>query len=181
MNTQNNHHNITPQQAYELLSKGKAILIDVREDDEFKTEHIPYAISLPLSNISNLAMYISPAPEQKIIFQCQHGKRAKKACNIVTTSHLGFKQDDIFTIDGGIEGWRTAHLPLVKATKTKLPVFRQVQIIIGLLVLAFSVLGLFGQLWAIYISGFLGFAFAVAGITGWCGLGVLLSKAPWNK
>lgn len=181
MNTQNNHNNITAQQAYELLSKRKAILIDVREDDEFKTEHISYAISLPLSNISNFAQYINPSPQQKIIFQCQHGKRAEKACRVITTSHLGFKQDDIFTIDGGIEGWRKAHLPLVRATKAKLPVFRQVQIIIGLLVLIFSLLGLFGQIWATYLAGFLGFAFAIAGITGWCGLGILLSKAPWNK
>ena len=40
---------VSPRQAMVLLVSGQAVLIDVREPDEFAASHIPYALSAPLA------------------------------------------------------------------------------------------------------------------------------------
>jgi hypothetical protein len=58
---------------------------------------------------------------------------------------------------------------------------RQVQLIIGVLVLTGSVLALTVDKNIAIIPAFLGAGLTLAGSTGWCGLAILLSKMPWNK
>jgi len=60
-------------------------------------------------------------------------------------------------------------------------IFRQVQIIIGGLIAVLVVFGFLGLPFGFIGAGLLGFALFVAGLTGWCGLAMLLSKMPWNK
>ena len=31
------------------------------------------------------------------------------------------------------------------------------------------------------LSGFIGFGLIFAGVTDWCGMGLLIARAPWNK
>jgi hypothetical protein len=62
----------------------------------------------------------------------------------------------------------------------RISLFRQIQIGAGALVL----LGLAGALvWPpmIWLSAFVGAGLAFAGVSGFCGLGLLLSAMPWNK
>ena len=65
-----------------------------------------------------------------------------------------------------------AHMPL--------PLFRQIQIGAGGLVLLGSLGGLF-WLSLYWLSAFVGAGLVFAGTTGFCGLGVLLSRMPWNR
>lgn len=63
----------------------------------------------------------------------------------------------------------------------KISIFRQVQIIVGFLVALFVFLGVSGMPNLSIVAGVLGLALFFAGLTGWCGLALLLSKMPWNK
>lgn len=171
-----NNRNISPQQAHDWLTTGEAILIDVREPDEFKAEHIAHAASLPLGHVGNAFAQLGIAPSRKVIFQCLRGARGNQACALV-----GETKCDAYNIEGGIEAWKNAGLPVVTSGASKVSVFRQVQMIVGSLVLLATLLGLSGQTWAFYLAAFLGAALAVAGLSGWCGLAMLLAKAPWNK
>ena len=66
------------------------------------------------------------------------------------------------------------------ARSAGMPLFRQIQIGAGALVL----LGLAGVfVWPpmIWLSAFVGAGLVFAGVTGFCGLGLLLSAMPWNK
>lgn len=170
-------HNISPQQANEWLATGEAVLIDVREPDEFKGEHIAYALSLPLSNVHTTFQQLELSSRHKVIFQCARGKRGEQACSIIS------KNTDcaIHNIEGGLEAWKNAGLPIISSSNAKLSIFRQVQIIVGALVLIMVLLGFLGQMWAFALAGVIGAALATAGLTGWCGLAILLAKAPWNK
>lgn len=170
--------NISPQQAHEWLSSGEAILIDVREPDEFKAEHIACAASLPLANICNLLNQMHLPKGRKIIFQCLRGKRGEQACALVPEMNASH---DVYNLEGGIDGWKNAGLPVVSSAGTRLSIFRQVQIIVGLLVLISVLLGYSGQIWGFAVAGFFGAALAFAGITGWCGLAMVLAWMPWNK
>ena len=58
---------------------------------------------------------------------------------------------------------------------------RQVQLVIGLILIASSALALTVDKNFAFIPAFLGCGLTMAGATGWCGLAILLSKMPWNK
>ena len=83
-------------------------------------------------------------------------------------------------MDGGITAWKAAGLPVASSGKG-LSIFRQVQIIVGGLIAFLVVLGLTGLTVGFIIAGILGGALFFAGLTGWCGLAMLLRKMPWNK
>lgn len=172
--------NITSQEAQEWLTSGEAILIDVREPDEFKTEHIAYALSLPLSSIENNFSSLNIPTSKKIIFQCLKGMRGEQACTLINQKECC--NNEIYNITGGINAWKETGLPTVTfGSAPKISIFRQVQIIVGGLVAMMTLIGLSGATIGFYIAGLFGAALCTAGITGWCGLAILLSKMPWNK
>jgi rhodanese-related sulfurtransferase len=96
--------NITVMQAAELLNNDKALLIDVREKEEFDAEHINKAKLFPLSVFARDVMNI-PAEDKYIIFQCKLGGRSAKACEIYTSI---FGDGNIYNMEGGIEAWKNA-------------------------------------------------------------------------
>lgn len=55
-----------------------AVLLDVREDVEFQSGHIPGALSQPLSRIDQIAGTV-PDQNRKIYVYCHSGKRAGEA------------------------------------------------------------------------------------------------------
>lgn len=169
---------ISPQQAHQWLSSGEAVLIDVRAPDEFKAEHIACAASLPLADICGLLKQMHIPADRKVIFQCLRGKRGEQACALVSHMDAAY---DIYNLEGGIDAWKKAGLPVVRSTGARVSIFRQVQMIVGFLVLTFVFLGYSGQHWAFAMAGAFGAALAFAGMAGWCGLAMVLEKMPWNK
>lgn len=175
--THESSRNISAQQAYAWLVSGEAVLIDVREPDEFKAEHIAYALSLPLGHVGTTFTQLNLA-NRKIIFQCLRGKRGEQACTFLNGQNTSCSA---YNIEGGIEGWKAAGLPVISGSGSGLSIFRQVQIIIGTLVGLGVVLGFGGHIWGFAAAGLFGAALALSGLSGWCGLAMLLAKAPWNR
>jgi len=88
---------------------------------------------------------------------------------------------DIYNLEGGIEAWNAAGLTVASSGKAFLPLDRQVQLTIGLLLIAGSVLGtLFSPAW-FFLTGLIGVGLTVAGLTGFCGLALVMAKMPWNQ
>lgn len=172
---------ITPKEAYEWLQNGDAILIDVREPEEFQSEHIAYATSVPLSLFEATVANMNIPQNRKVIFQCLKGGRGAQACAIFDAQHN--VENPSYNIDGGIGAWKESGLPVIgqKIKKASMSIFRQVQLIVGSLVAVMVFLGFAGLTLGFVIAGFLGAALAIAGLTGWCGLAMLLQKMPWNK
>lgn len=169
--------NISPNDAYELLQDGNAILIDVREPNEFMQEHIAYAISIPLSSFEESLTQLNIPENKTIIFQCLKGKRGEMACE--RASGIDKFKNPILNISGGIGSWKEEGLVVV-TNKSNEPEFsprRQVQIIVGGTVLVTSLMG--G--WASHIAALFGGALLVSGILGICPLAMIISKMPWNK
>ena len=175
--------NISVTDAAELLKKGDAVLIDVREPDEFKDEHIVYALSLPLSRLEN-GIKILDLPQDKIIlFQCLKGSRGQMACQKLNS--MNDCPNPIANVEGGIQSWKDHKLPVVSNLENKgiegVSIFRQVQIAVGLLMVLFIVIGFMGVTVGFLVAGLLSTALLISGLTGWCGMAILLSKMPWNK
>lgn len=172
---------INVAQAVSMIKNDEAVLIDVREPDEFKDSHIAYAISVPLSALEGGFKMLDIPADKTILFQCLKGSRGQTACARI--QGLGSCKNKIVNIEGGIEAWKSEGLPVIESSRAqpKLSLMRQVQIIVGFLVALCVVIGLAGMTAAFVLAGFFGAALCVAGLTGWCGLATMLSKMPWNK
>lgn len=173
---------INVNDALEMIKKGDAVLIDVREPDEFKAQHIAYALSVPLSSLEEGFKFLDIPKDKTILFQCLKGARGQQACERI--GNLNQCENNIMNIEGGIEAWVENNLPVIggaNKASSGISIMRQVQMIVGGFVALSVLAGFAGVETAFVIAGILGGALCFAGITGWCGLAMLLSKMPWNK
>jgi rhodanese-related sulfurtransferase len=99
---------ITPQNALTELQNGTAIMIDVREEHEFKIESIPlngvfyYPMSGIVEQLRNIPL------DKPIIVICNAGVRSSKVVNLLKKN--GFPESA--NLDGGIIIWKTQGLPI---------------------------------------------------------------------
>lgn len=167
---------INPKTAKEWLDKNDAILIDVREPEEFKAVHIKGAHLLPVGSID-----VSKLPDvknKKIIIHCKLGRRGENACAVLMTGNPAL---EVYNMEGGIVAWENAGFKVEKATDATLSIERQVQVTIGGGVLLGVILGYFVSPAFLFLSGFFGAGLLFAGITGSCGLAMMMAKMPWNQ
>jgi len=164
-------HDVDPLTLKRWLDRDQAILIDVREPDEYAREHLAGARLMPLSRFERTAL---PAADGKaVVLQCNSGNRSRQLAE-----QMG---GEWHHLDGGIQAWKRAGLPVETDRHAPLPIMRQVQIAAGSLVvlgqvLAWLVAPAFGLL-----SAFVGAGLIFAGITGTCGMAKLLGRLPYNR
>lgn len=161
------------------------VIIDVREPDEFKAEHIPGAVLVPLSKFAELA----PSALEKIaqsgntnpvLLICRAGSRAKIAQKQI--EQMGFSgqiRTEVFP--GGILEWKKQGRPIEITRKAPLPIMRQVQLVVGPGVLVFALLSLYVHPAFAWLAAFFGAGLTLAGATGFCGMAELLCRMPWNR
>ncbi len=97
---------VTPKQAAEMLSQQKAIIVDVRENDEWQEQHITGAIHIPLDQVQARIAELAQYKNNTVIMQCRSGKRSEKAAKILKTA--GFSS--VYNLKGGILAWDNAGL-----------------------------------------------------------------------
>jgi rhodanese-related sulfurtransferase len=163
---------VDPVHARRLLDEG-AILVDIREPDEFAREHVPGARNRPLSGLSS----VTGGGAAAVIFQCRSGNRTK-----VNAQRLATATDcQAYILEGGLDAWKKAGLPVAIDARQPLEIMRQVQITAGFLVLLGVVLGTWVAAGFYGISAFVGAGLMFAGISGWCGMARILAAMPWNR
>lgn len=166
---------IDPLALTRRLDHGGAILVDIREPDEYAREHIPGARLVPLSKLDTHDF--GSERDATLVFQCKSG--ARTAAN---ARRLGATPcREAYALAGGLDAWKAAGLPTEIDRAAPIDLQRQVQIGAGLLVLAGVILGLAVSPWFLAISGFVGAGLTFAGITGFCGMAHILRRMPWNR
>lgn len=164
---------ISPAKAKELIDRG-AILVDIREFDEHSRSRIASAHHAPLSRLNKLEIG-TDAPA--VIFHCRSGNR--------TSSNAGRLAQctdyDAFILDGGIDAWKNAGLPVVENKRQPIEIMRQVQIAAGSLVFIGTALGTLVHPGFYVLAAFVGGGLVFAGVSGSCMMARLLSFAPWNR
>jgi rhodanese-related sulfurtransferase len=118
-------HPLTPPQVRERLNAGRAILVDIREADEFARSHIIGAQSQPLSTWEKA--HLSVDPDADVIFTCRSGMRTAGACDRLAARVSG----DAFVLEGGLDAWAKAGLPVATNADAPMEIMRQVQIAAG--------------------------------------------------
>lgn len=95
---------IDAQEAMDWVALGAAVVVDVREDNEFLAGHIPGATLLPLSRFNPTA--VPAVPEGKrLLIHCRSGSRCGMAAMLLAAS--GY-QAPIHRLTGGIIAWAQA-------------------------------------------------------------------------
>ncbi len=167
---------ISPEAAAALLRDGGATLVDVREPDEHARERIPGARNLPLSRLEEAELAVQSG--KPVLFHCRSGARtAGHAGRLAAKAGLC----EAYVVDGGLEAWKRAGLPVAEDRRQPLELMRQVQITAGSLVVLGVVLGALVAPAFFALAGFVGAGLVFAGVTGTCGLARLLRAMPWNR
>jgi rhodanese-related sulfurtransferase len=167
---------VTPHEAARLMREG-ALLVDIREPDEHARERIPGARHVALSRLD--ATDLAAQRGQTVIFHCRSGARTRS--NGVRLAARAGAQCEALLVEGGLDAWRKAGLPTAVDRRAPIELQRQVQIGAGGLAFFGTLLGLTVSPWFFAVPLFVGGGLLTAGITGFCGMALLLQRAPWNR
>ncbi len=169
---------LSPAEAKRMVDAG-AVLIDVREPDEFARERIPGAVNVPLSRFSpaEVKETVRSRNAERAVLHCQAGVRSAQAAQAMLSAGDAVAHH----VAGGLNAWRSAGLGTSVDRKQPISVMRQVQITVGLFVLLGTLAGAFVSPWLLIVPGFFGAGLLFAGVTGTCALAAVLAKMPWNR
>jgi len=106
---------LLPQEATLLINHEDAIMLDVREDNEYVQGHILNSVHIPLSLLSDKIARLEKYRNRPIIASCRSGSRSGQACRQLKKN--GFEK--VHNLKGGIMAWENANLPLTKGKNGK--------------------------------------------------------------
>lgn len=158
------------------LDSEQAILLDVREPAENEAQSIKGAVLMPLASVSKEAL--PNCAGKKLVIHCRKGGRGGTACEKLLAEDANL---EIYNLEGGIEAWEAAGFTTESTGRKILPLDRQVQLTIGVCLLVSSLLGYFISPNFFLLTGLFGAGLTFAGLTGFCGLAILMAKMPWNQ
>ena len=97
---------ITPTDASTMFAAKEAVIIDVREQNEWDDKHIPGAIHIPVAQLNSRLAELEQYKDSPVIMQCRSGKRSAQGA--VALNAAGFTK--LYNMDGGIIAWDKAGL-----------------------------------------------------------------------
>jgi rhodanese-related sulfurtransferase len=102
---------ITVQEAKEKLDAGTAVMVDVRNPDEYVEVHALGVRLIPVNTVMNEVKQIRSLVGEKaeVLFICKSGQRSALAAEYATAAGLDDK--DLFNVEGGTQAWVAAGLP----------------------------------------------------------------------
>jgi len=92
--------------------RNDTVILDVRELDAFKADHIPGALHLPRGQLELRVNEALPDPTVRIITCCEFGKISTLAAD--TLRRMGFQR--AVALDGGLKAWRERGFALETGT-----------------------------------------------------------------
>lgn len=163
----------------QLASQGQAQnLLDVRTPGEYAAVHAQGAVLVPLDTLDVRAAWEArTAKDQPLYLLCKSGGRAGKARDRFLAAGIA----DVICVEGGTDAWERAGCPVERSGRTTISLERQVRIAAGALVLTGVVLGFIVHPALFGLCAFVGAGLMFAGITDWCGMGMLIARMPWNR
>lgn len=90
------------------LQNSGALLLDVREPDEYAEEHAPGSTLIPLGQLQQRLQELDAVKDRKIAIICRSGRRSAQALQIL--ERAGFSA--AANVDGGMIAWKKAGLPV---------------------------------------------------------------------
>jgi rhodanese-related sulfurtransferase len=153
----------------------RLLLVDVRTPAEYEEVHIQGSLLHPLTRLKPEQIR-ETAANRGVCVVCRTGSRSREGAEKLQAAGMG----DVQVLEGGVQGWTEAGLPVKRGRKT-VSLERQVRIAIGGMVLLGAVLGYFVHPAWIGLSAVFAAGLIFAGVTDWCGMAMVLARMPWNN
>jgi rhodanese-related sulfurtransferase len=102
---------LTAQGAVHLINRERAVVVDVREPDEFAAGHVTGAKNVPLEQLEAKLTTAVKNKSVPLLLFCATGSRAQRA--VAMARKLGYEQAQ--AVAGGLKSWKAANLPVEKA------------------------------------------------------------------
>lgn len=101
---------VSASDAVQLINKHDAVVVDIREPNEFAAAHIINSRNVPLKEIDSRVKELARFKEKPVIVACDNGNRSRGGA--ATLRKLGFTQ--VYNLAGGLGAWQQAGLPTEK-------------------------------------------------------------------
>jgi len=101
---------LNPMEVTRLMNQEKAILVDLRTDNDYLSGHILNAINIPGGELENRKKELEKHKKNPVILCCGHGNDSVKAGRIL--KYDGYEK--VFALKAGLESWRSANLPITR-------------------------------------------------------------------
>ncbi len=101
---------VSPQELVNLVNRSGAVVIDVRDPNEYSQGHIVDAINVPHGALGGRLAELEKYKEKSIILACKMGQHAGAAGTLLRKA--GFQ--NVARLKGGISEWRNQNLPMVR-------------------------------------------------------------------
>ena len=155
-------------------------ILDVRTSLEYRgvSLGIPH-VHIPLDqlDIPVFAAEHGVSKEKPLYLLCHSGNRAE----VLRKRFIEAGYTEVHVIEGGLLACMNQGLEVRRGSGNFISLERQVRIVAGLLILLGVSLGAFVSGLFYGVAAFVGAGLFFAGVTDWCGLGLLLARAPWNR
>ena len=100
----------SPSEAVLLINRANALVLDVRDDQEFAGGHIADAKHIPAAQLEARIGELRRYKDKPLIVNCQGGVRSAKACDVLRKHEFS----KVHNLQGGLNAWIQAKLPVVK-------------------------------------------------------------------
>ncbi len=104
---------LTTLQATQMINHKNAVVLDLREGQEFAGGSLVGARNIPADALATRVGEISRFKGRPVILVCQSGSRSARAVNLLVKE--GFSE--VYNLAGGLAGWQTAGMPLARTGK----------------------------------------------------------------
>ncbi len=108
--TQKGGKSVSTHIATQMINKEEAVIVDIRDNKDFKTGHIMTAVNLPHKELDQRMHELTKHKEKPVIVVCNLGQASSSATKKL--KEAGF--NNVVRLQGGITEWRAQNLPLVK-------------------------------------------------------------------
>jgi rhodanese-related sulfurtransferase len=100
---------VSAGEAVKLINRS-AIVLDIRSPEAYRSGHIVNAKNISLAELQADPDQLNKKKNKLLLTVCETGAQAGKAANLLRRA--GF--ENTFSLRGGIRGWQSESLPLVK-------------------------------------------------------------------
>ena len=100
---------VAPGEATRMINHDNAIMIDMRDDKDYREGHIVNAIHAPASSGNDIGK-LEKYRDKPLIVYCQRGQRSTAYCSKLKKQGFG----SVYNLKGGLLAWQKAELPLSK-------------------------------------------------------------------
>ena len=101
---------LSPTEATIWINRRKAHVLDLRSEEAFKSGHLPGAKLVNAAGLTATVEKLKLDKKHPVVLVCDSGTQSRKL--VAEAQKLGFAE--VGSLDGGVQAWKAAALPLVK-------------------------------------------------------------------